>query len=135
MRALIPSLMFCNVQHGKAEEAIEFYCSVFENSRVVSIERYGPDEGQPEGTVKVATFEIGGHPMVAFDSDGPHAFTFTPGVSLWVECASAEEIERVAGALSEGGEFMMPLDNYGFSPKYCWIADRYGVTWQLNLAK
>lgn len=127
--------MFCGDQHGKAEEAIDWYCSIFDDSRVVSIDRYGPDDGQPEGTVRVATFELGGNSMMAIDSAGAHAFTFTPAISLWIECSSSDEVERVSGSLSEGGTFLMPLDNYGFSKQFCWVADRYGVTWQLNLAE
>lgn len=126
--------MFCGDQHGKAEEAITWYCSIFENSRVVDIDRYGPEGPDPEGTVRVATFELGGHRVMAIDSAAPHAFTFTPAISLWIECASAEEIERVSAALGENGTMLMPLDNYGFSPQFCWVADRYGVTWQLNFA-
>ena len=127
--------MFCGDQHGKAEEAIEFYCSLFDSSRVVSIDRYGPDdELGPEGTVRVATFELSGNEMMAIDSSAPHAFTFTPAISLWIDCSSQEEIERVSAALSDGGQFLMPLDSYPFSPQFCWVADRYGVTWQLNRA-
>src|SRR4051794_5054399 len=134
MRALTPFLMFCGEQHGKAEEAITWYCDIFEKSRIVSIDRYGRGEGEPEGTVRVATFELGGHPMMAIDSAAPHAFTFTPAISLWIECSSVEEIERVATSLAEGGNFLMPLGEYGFSARFGWVADRYGVTWQLNLA-
>ena len=126
--------MFCGDQHGKAEEAIDFYCSVFENSRVVGIDRYGVDDMGPEGTVRVATFELGGNQVMAIDSAAPHEFTFTPAISMWIECSSTEEIDRVAGALAEGGQFLMPLDSYGFSPRFCWVEDRYGVSWQLNLA-
>ena len=127
--------MFCGDQHGKAEEAIDWYCSIFDDSQVVSIDRYGPDSPEPEGTVRVATFELGGRPVMAIDSSAPHAFTFTPAISLWIDCSSQEEIERLSAALSEGGHFLMPLDNYGFSPQFCWVADRYGVTWQLNRAE
>lgn len=135
VRALTPFLMFCGDQHGKAEEAINFYCAVFEDSRVVSIDRYGAgDPIGPEGTVRVATFELGGNSMMAIDSSAPHAFTFTPAISIWIECSSDEEIERAAGSLADGGQFLMPLGAYPFSPKFCWVADRYGVTWQLNSA-
>ena len=135
MRALTPFLMFCAEQHGKAEEAMHWYCSIFDDSRVVSIEQYGPDDNEPEGTVRVATFELGGNAMKAIDSAAPHAFTFTPAISLWIECSSRQEIERVSTLLAEGGTMLMPPDNYGFSQWFCWVADRYGVTWQLNLAQ
>ena len=134
MRALTPFLMFCREHHGHAEEAIEFYCSVFEDSRVISIDRYGPGDTEPAGTVRVATFELGGHPVMAIDSAAPHEFTFTPAISMWVECESLDEIERLAAALVDGGAALMPLGDYGFSQRFGWIADRYGVTWQLNLA-
>jgi predicted 3-demethylubiquinone-9 3-methyltransferase (glyoxalase superfamily) len=134
MRALNPFLMFCGDQQGKAEEAIDWYCSIFPESRVLSIDRYGPGESEPEGTVRLARFEVGGSLLMAIDSAFPHAFTFTPAISLWVECSSSEEIERIAGNLGEGGAALMPLGSYGFSRTFCWIADRYGVTWQLNLA-
>lgn len=134
VRALIPFLMFCGDQHGKAEEAIRWYCSIFDDSRVVSIDRYGPDDNEPDGTVRVATFELGGHAMKAIDSAAPHAFTFTPAISVWIECSSPAEFERVSGSLGEGGAMLMPPDDYGFSQRFCWVADRYGVTWQLNVA-
>jgi predicted 3-demethylubiquinone-9 3-methyltransferase (glyoxalase superfamily) len=134
MRDVMPFLMFCREQHGKAEEAITFYCSMFPDSRIVRIDRYGPGDNEPEGTLRVATFELGGKPMMAIDSAAPHQFSFTPAISMWIECASTDEQERLAAALLEGGAALMPLGDYGFSKRFCWIADRYGVTWQLNLA-
>jgi predicted 3-demethylubiquinone-9 3-methyltransferase (glyoxalase superfamily) len=135
VRDLVPFLMFCGEQHGKAEEAIRWYCSLFTESRVRRMDHYGPGENEPEGTVRTAWFELGGKPIMAIDSSGPHQFTFTPAISLWVECDSLEEIERVSVALADGGNALMPLGNYGFSEQFCWIADRYGVTWQLNLGE
>jgi predicted 3-demethylubiquinone-9 3-methyltransferase (glyoxalase superfamily) len=134
MDDLVPFLMFCGEQHGKAEEAITWYCSLFPDSRLVGLERYGPADDQPGGTVRMASFELGGKRMMAIDSAGPHAFTFTPAISMWVECSSTAEIERLSTALGQGGADLMPLGDYGFSRQFCWVADRYGVTWQLNLA-
>jgi predicted 3-demethylubiquinone-9 3-methyltransferase (glyoxalase superfamily) len=134
VRDLVPFLMFCQSQHGKAEEAVTWYCSIFPDSRILRLDRYGPDEGQPEGTVRLASFELGGKRMIAIDSAAAHQFTFTPAISLWVECSSSAEIERLVAALGEGGTALMPLGNYGFSKQFCWMADRYGVTWQLNVA-
>ena len=130
---LVPFLMLCGDQQGKAEEAMQLYCSLFEGSRVVMIDRYGPDHAEPEGTVRVAEFELNGHRVRAIDSAGPHDFTFTPAISLWVDCTSPAEFERVATALAAGGTMLMPPDSYGFSTKFCWVADRYCVTWQLNV--
>ena len=134
MPDLVPFLMFCGDQHGKAEEAVSWYCSLFPGSRVVSIDRYGPGDDQPEGTVRMATFELGGRPMKAIDSAAPHAFTFTPAISFFMECSSPAEIDRLSSALGENGAMLMPLGDYGFSKRFCWVADRYGVSWQLNLA-
>ena len=64
---------------------------------------------------------------------GEACFTFTPSISLFVECESDAEIERLAGALGEGGQFMMPLGDYGFSRRFAWVSDRFGVSWQINL--
>lgn len=63
-----------------------------------------------------------------------HDFTFTPSISLFVECESEMELEVAYQALSAGGELLMPLDNYGFSTRFGWVNDRFGVSWQLNLS-
>jgi predicted 3-demethylubiquinone-9 3-methyltransferase (glyoxalase superfamily) len=132
MEQLTPFLMFCGEQHGRAEEAINSYCSVFENSKILSIDRYGPDDTEPEGTVRIARFEIGGNEVRAIDSAAPHQFAFTPAISLWVECTSRDELEQAAERLGDGGAMLMPVGSYGFSALFCWAADRFGVTWQLN---
>ena len=134
MRTLVPFLMFCGAQQGKAGEAIEWYCSIFEDSRVIKMDRYRAGDTDPEGTVRHAIFELGGHQIMAIDSAAPHDFTFTPAISLWVDCSSDAEIERLASRLGDGGRVLMPLAKYDFSERFAWIADRYGVTWQLNLA-
>ena len=133
MPRTLPFLMFCGDQHGKAEEAIRWYCSLFDDSHVLDINLYGPDDAEPAGTVRTASFSLGGHTIRAIDSGGAHQFTFTPAFSFWIECSSDEEIERLAAAFREGGQELMPMDNYGFSEKFSWIQDRYGVSWQLNL--
>lgn len=133
MRELTPFLMFCGPQQGNAEEAIRWYCSIFADSEIVAIDHYGPEDGDAAGTVRSASFSLGGNKVRAIDGGSVHAFTFTPASSLWIECVSEDELERAATALGEGGEFLMPLDNYGFSERFCWVQDRYGVSWQLNL--
>jgi predicted 3-demethylubiquinone-9 3-methyltransferase (glyoxalase superfamily) len=62
-------------------------------------------------------------------------FTFTPSMSVYVNCEDENELNTLFQKLSEGGSVMMPADNYGFSKRFGWVADKYGVSWQLNLAK
>ncbi len=125
-----PFLMF----EGKCEEAMTFYVSLISGSKAVDIVRFGPGEPGAEGSVRHASFVIGGQTIRCVDSPVKHAFTFTPASSLFVDCDSEADIDRLAGALSDGGQFLMPLGNYGFSRKFAWLNDRYGVSWQINLA-
>lgn len=118
---------------GKAEEAMKFYISLFPDSEIINIVRYGPGEAGAEGSVMKASFSIGGQTVMCIDSPVKHDFTFTPAFSLFVNCESGEEIRRVSSALAEGGAVLMPLGGYGFSRQFAWVNDRYGVSWQLNL--
>ena len=124
-----PFLMF----EGKAEEAMNFYVSLFPGAQVLEVARYGPGQPALEGSVMLARFSIGSQTIMCIDSYVHHGFTFTPSISLYVECESEAEIDRLYAALGEGREALMPLGNYGFSRKFGWITDRYGVSWQLTL--
>lgn len=123
---------------GQAEEAMNFYTSLFNNARVVEINRYpegyseGPLAGM-EGRVIHGLFELAGYQFMALDG-GP-LFKFTPAVSFFVNCDTEAEIDALWTALAEGGSALMPLQAYPFSPKFGWIQDRYGLSWQLNLAQ
>ena len=129
-RSLTPFLMF---QRGVAEEAMRFYVSLFdEDASIVRLDHFAAGEAGPEGTVKHGEIAIAGQVIRCFDSPVPHAFTFTPASSLFVDCQSAEELDRVFAALSEGGRVLMPPDNYGFSERFAWTDDRFGVSWQLD---
>ena len=129
-------LMFVGEQCGKAEEAVRFYIALFKNSEIKSIERWGKDEpGGKEGLIKKATFAIDGQEYIVSENTMNHAFTFTPAISIFVECDTEDEITTLFQKLSDKGAVMMPLDNYGFSKKFGWTADKYGVSWQLNLDK
>ena len=128
-REATPLLMFT----GQAAEAMAFYTSLFPGSAVGAVELYGPGEMGPEGTVKRARFTLAGRDYLCIDSPPVHAFTFTPSFSIFVECADAE-FAAATGRLAEGGQFLMPPDNYGFSARFAWLNDRFGVSWQLNLA-
>lgn len=125
-----PFLLF---QGEKAEEAMDFYIGLFEDGEIVSIERYGPDGPGTEGTVYQAEFRVAGQSVRVTDSIGPHAFDFTPSWSFFVDCTSEEEVEELVAALVEGGSTMMPLGEYGWSRKFAWVQDRFGISWQINL--
>ncbi len=118
---------------GQAEEAINFYVSLFDDGEILELTRFGPDDPGTEGSTMLARFSIGGQTFMALDSAPMHDFTFTPSISLFVNCESEQEVDRLATTLSEGGQELMPLGEYGFSTKFAWVNDRYGVSWQLNL--
>jgi predicted 3-demethylubiquinone-9 3-methyltransferase (glyoxalase superfamily) len=118
---------------GAAEEAARFYASLFSGSELRKIERFGPGEAGAEGSVKRCEFALCRHEFICFDSPPVHAFTFTPSTSIYVDCEDNRELGASFAELSAGGEVLMPLDNYGFSQRFGWVKDRFGVSWQLNL--
>ena len=136
-------LTFVGDQCGRGEDAINFYTSVFPNSEIVSITKYS--KGEPGGTpelIKYGVFTLNGTEYMISESNYNHAWTFSPGVSLFVACNSEKEIETLFEKLSsDGGQVMVPLENYkgegdyGFGIMFGWCQDRYGISWQLNLAK
>lgn len=130
-KQLVPFLMF---QGGVAEDAVTFYMSVFDDGRVIDVTRYGPSGPGPEGTWQVGRFTLAGQEFLCSDSFVEHAFSFTPSFSVWVETDSQDEVDRLFATLSAGGETLMPLGDYGFSRRFGWVNDRFGVSWQLNLA-
>ncbi|WP_416148282.1 VOC family protein [Salipaludibacillus sp. HK11] len=119
---------------GSAEEAMNLYISLFDESEITSIVRYGANEVGKEGSVQHATFLINGQEFMCIDSSVKHEWTFTPAVSMFVTCNTEKEIDRLFDKLSQDGVVHMPLSNYGFSKKFGWVDDKYGVSWQLNLA-
>jgi predicted 3-demethylubiquinone-9 3-methyltransferase (glyoxalase superfamily) len=119
---------------GQAEEAMNLYTSLFDQSEIINIQRYGPNDSGAEGTVMHATFSLRGQVFMCIDSGVNHAFAFTPAISLYVTCDAEPEIERVFATLSEDGSVLMPLAAYPFSKKFAWVTDKYGVSWQLTLA-
>jgi len=127
--------MFVGEQFGKAEEAIHFYVSLFKNSRIINIARYGAGEQGTEGAISHAVFTLNGQEYMAMESNLEHQFTFTPAVSIFVNCETDEEIDTLFQKLSESGSVLMELNKYPFSEKYGWVTDKYGLSWQLNLAR
>jgi predicted 3-demethylubiquinone-9 3-methyltransferase (glyoxalase superfamily) len=103
----------------QAEEAVEFYTSVFDNSRIVSTTRYGDAGPGSKGSVMSATFELDGQEFYALNG-GP-SFSFSQGISLFVSCDTQEEVDELWERLTEGGE-----------PGPCgWLTDKFGVSWQV----
>jgi predicted 3-demethylubiquinone-9 3-methyltransferase (glyoxalase superfamily) len=104
----------------QAEEAAKFYVSIFKNSRIRSVSRYGEGGPGPKGSVMTVVFELDGQKFVALNG-GPH-FQFTDGISLSVDCRTQKEIDTYWSKLSDGGE-----------PGPCgWIKDKFGLFWQIN---
>ncbi|HZZ33924.1 MAG TPA: VOC family protein [Phenylobacterium sp.] len=125
---ITPFLMF----EGQAEAALDFYVGLIPGAEVKRLEHYGRGEPGAEGKVRIAFFHLAGQEFICLDSPVHHEFSFTPSISLFVDCADEAEIERLYAALAEGGVVRMPLDNYGFSLRFGWVDDRFGVSWQLN---
>jgi len=120
-QTITPFLMFVGEHYGKAEEAMNFYISLFKNSSVTRIERYGAGEAEAEGTVKHAKFALNGQRFMAMDSGREHPFTFTPAISFFVSCDTQEEINYFWEKLSAGGE----------KSRCGWLKDKFGVSWQI----
>jgi len=129
---IVPCLWF----DDQAEAAAAFYVAAFPDAHVGAVARYpssGPNpSGRPPGSVMSVAFTIAGQRFTALDG-GP-AFTLNPSISFFVYLPTAQEVENLYHALHEGGQVLMPLDAYPWSERYAWLADRYGVSWQLIAA-
>ena len=127
---MITSLTF---QDNNAENAMNFYVALFNNSKVLKLHRWPAGGPVEEGKVMQATFELDGNLFMCSDSPAVHDWNFSPAVSSYLECEDEAEMERLFSKLSENGNVTMPLNNYGFSQKFGWVIDQFGVSWQLNL--
>ena len=130
MKNITPFLMF---QGGYAEEAMNYYTSLIEDSEIKSITRYGAEGPGEEDTIMQALFSLKGQEFICIDSHVDHDFTFTPSFSIFVTCDTEEEIDSLYNKMMENGTALMPMDNYGFSKKFGWLNDQFGISWQLNL--
>jgi len=130
-RKITPFLWF----DSEAEEAVNFYTTIFNNSKIKIVSRYGEEgakaAGREKGTVMTVSFQIEGQEFIAING-GP-VFNINPTISFFVNCDTPEEIDRLWAKLSDGGEIFMELNKYPFSEKYGWVKDKYGVSWQLIL--
>ena len=133
-------LTFVGDHCGKAVEAINFYTSIFPNSEIKSITKY--EEGEAGGTpelIKFGVFTLNGTEYKVSESNYKHAWSFSSGVSIFIECATENEIDVLFdNIVANEGQVMVPLDNYekegyGFGKKFGWCQDKYGISWQFNL--
>ena len=115
MQKITPFLWF----DGKAEEAMNLYVSIFKNSKVVSVTRWGEGGPGPKGTVMSATFDLEGQRFHALNG-GPQ-FTFSPAISLFVNCETQQEVDELWDKLSAGGE----------KQRCGWLKDKFGLSWQI----
>ncbi len=116
---IMPCLMFVGKQHGKAEEAMNFYTSLFKNSKIQFVARY--EKGEDKPGVKHAKFSLNGYDFIAMDSGREHPFTFTEATSFLVNCETQQEIDSFWEKLSAGGE----------TSQCGWLKDKYGISWQI----
>jgi predicted 3-demethylubiquinone-9 3-methyltransferase (glyoxalase superfamily) len=121
-----PFLMF----QGQAKAALAFYRDTFPDYEQLLLQEH--PAGDMAGQVAMARIRIGGQEIMLNDSPPVHAFTFTPSSSLFVECDDEAQLREVAEKVG-GDRVMMPVDSYGFSTLFTWIADPFGVSWQLKL--
>lgn len=124
-----PCLMFT----GQAQAAIELYMKTFADAEILDQQTYQAGEQAPEGTLKLATIRFANQEVMFTNSPMEHDFSFTPSTSLFVTCEDEAALDRAYATLSEGGKDLMPPNNYGFSQKFAWVEDRFGVSWQINL--
>ena len=129
MQKITPFIWF----NDQTEEAVQFYTALFKNSQMDRITHLSDDTPGPKGKVMTANFRLDNLELMALNG-GPE-FTINPSISFFVYCQTAQEIDALWKALSDGGQVMMELDRYPFSEKFGWVADRYGVSWQLSLVK
>ncbi len=115
---------------GDAADALDAYAAIFPDFIVETVER--PADDEPAGVMR-ASVSFAGHRLIVIDSPPIHDFGFTPAISLFVDLDDAAVLNAAFARLSEGGEVMMPLGDYGFSRRFGWVSDRFGVSWQLNL--
>jgi predicted 3-demethylubiquinone-9 3-methyltransferase (glyoxalase superfamily) len=115
VQKITPFLWFDN----NAEEAMNFYVSIFKNSKILNLVRYGEAGPGPKGTVMTGTFELDGQQFMALNG-GPH-FKFTEAISLFINCETQEEVDWFWEKLSEGGE----------KSRCGWLKDKYGLSWQV----
>lgn len=123
-QSIVTSFLFVREHYGEAENAMNFYTSIFKDSKITGILRYGEDDaGEKLGTVKHAQFVLGNQTFMAMDSGLDHQFSFNEGISLVVSCDTQQEVDYYWEKLSQGGDPKAQMCG--------WLKDRFGVSWQV----
>jgi predicted 3-demethylubiquinone-9 3-methyltransferase (glyoxalase superfamily) len=122
-----PFLTFC----GNAEEAMNFYISVFPSSKVISLDYISKEDQGEEGKVLTGVFELKGQQFMVMDMEKQYCPEFTWAISLFINCSDEEEFDLLFTKLSEGGTVMMGPEAILNLRKVAWVTDKFGVTWQL----
>lgn len=119
--------------NNQAEEAVQFYASLFKNSSTGTVAYYGEGSPLPKGSVLTINFRLENQDFIALNG-GPH-FTFNPSISFSVTLESETELDALWSKLSKDGSVLMEFQQYDWSEKYGWLSDKYGVSWQISLGK
>ena len=131
MNKAYPFFMFTNC---KTEDAITLYNSIFSDTKIENLERWtGENPMGPAGMIQSVIFTIKGATFRFMDSQG-HQHSLTPSTSIFVNCDDEAELRKAHAALMDGGFELMELGEYPFAKLYCWVQDRFGLTWQLSLS-
>ena len=133
LQKITPCLWF----DDNAEEAANFYTSLFADSQIGKILRYGKEgqeiTGKAPGSIMTVEFQLAGYKFTGLNG-GPH-FSFTPAISFFVTCETEAEVDALWEKLAQDGTVLMELASYDWSKKYGWLSDRYGLSWQIALGK
>ena len=133
MQKITPFLWFDN----QAEDVASFYTTIFDNSKILNVSRYNEESakvsGQKSGSAMTVSFQLEGQTFTALNG-GPQ-FMLNQSISFFVYCESDSKIENVFKKLSENGKVIFPLDKYDWSPRYAWVIDQFGLSWQLDVDK
>lgn len=115
---------------GRAQEALDFYSSIFPSFSLISLNHHAEPHQE---LVMLAEFSIKGQEIMISDSFVSHEWKINPGISFFIDLEEESEVDALSLLLQEEGKTHMPPNNYGFSKRFCWVEDKFGVNWQLNV--
>ena len=114
----------------RAQEALDFYSSIFPSFSLISLNHHAEPHHE---LVMLAVFSIKGQEIMISDSFVSHEWDITPGISFFIDIDDEDDLDALSKSLGEQGKIHMPADNYGFSKRFAWVEDNFGVNWQLNV--